>query len=136
MDSDKKEEITSKKKTSATVYSEINTVSVDDIRKKAFGTLEDDLEKTLIDKDAIMFTGPSNKMKQKEVKKEEEKEEIEKVKEELFNVYSSKERFDTIRDNVKQGEPEHFSIFLDNRYNVKVYRRIIQYLIVKPYNST
>jgi hypothetical protein len=65
----KKEEITSKKKTSATVYSEINTVSVDDIRKKAFGTLEDDLEKTLIDKDAIMFTGPSNKMKQKEVKK-------------------------------------------------------------------
>jgi hypothetical protein len=43
----KKEEITSKKKTSATVYSEINTVSVDDIRKKAFGTLEDDLEKTL-----------------------------------------------------------------------------------------
>ena len=44
----------------------------------------DDLEKTLIDKDAIMFTGPSNKMKQKEVKKEEVKEEIEKeVKEEL-----------------------------------------------------
>lgn len=80
----KKEEITSKKKTSATVYSEINTVSVDDIRKKAFGTLEDDLEKTLIDKDAIMFTGPSNKMKQKEVKKEEVKEEIEEeVKEEL-----------------------------------------------------
>lgn len=90
----KKEEITSKKKNSANVYSEINTVSVDDIRKKAFGTLEDDLEKTLIDKDAIMFTGPSNKMKQKEVKKEEVEEKEEEIKLEVEETEEVKEGID------------------------------------------
>lgn len=96
----KKEEITSKRKTPLTshIYSEPNVVSVDDIRKKAFGTLEDDLEKTLIDKDAIMFTGPSNKKKVKEVKEEvkdepkkgkKNKKEEEEVKEkEAIDIFS------------------------------------------------
>jgi hypothetical protein len=81
----KKEEITSKKKTetvNTTVNNDTNTVSVDDIRKKAFGTLEDDLEKTLIDKDAIMFTGPSNKKKEKVVKEKKEEVKVKNVVEE------------------------------------------------------
>ena len=92
----KKEEITSKKKTPLTsnVYTDQNVVSVDDIRKKAFGTLEDDLEKTLIDKDAIMFTGPSNKKKVKEEpKKEEVKEEPKKTK---------KEKKEEVKEEVKE----------------------------------
>lgn len=39
-----KEDITPKKKTSTTTYYERSSVTIDDVRKKAFGTLEDELE--------------------------------------------------------------------------------------------
>lgn len=49
----KKEEISSKKKPS-TIYSQFEKIDVDDIRKKAYGTLEDDIDKNL-SRDAIVF---------------------------------------------------------------------------------
>ena len=46
----KKDEITSKKKNSTvtTLHSELNPVNIDDIRNKAFGTLEDEIDTNLI----------------------------------------------------------------------------------------
>ena len=43
----RKDEITSKKKP-RTIYSEFDKISIEDIRKKAYGTLEDELENNLI----------------------------------------------------------------------------------------
>ena len=51
----KKEEISSKKKTPTTIYSRFDKIDVDDIRKKAYGTLEDELESNLSSRDAIVF---------------------------------------------------------------------------------
>lgn len=45
----KKEDITARKETPC--YKENHTINVDDIRKKAYGTLEDDLENTLLHDD-------------------------------------------------------------------------------------
>ena len=54
----KKDEITSKKKNSTvtTLHSELNPVNIDDIRNKAFGTLEDEIDTNLISKEDLMFT--------------------------------------------------------------------------------
>lgn len=119
----KKEEITSKKKSNVSVYSEFNTVSVDDIRKKAFGTLEDDLEKTLIDKDAIMFTGPSNKIKQKEVKKEEEKKKKKEPEEELkdeidiFSVLDEEEEMNELDKLLNSYNFDEVDINVEDKLN-------------------
>lgn len=50
----RKEEISSKKRPT-TIYSQFDKVDVDDIRKKAYGTLEDELESNLSSRDAIIF---------------------------------------------------------------------------------
>ena len=50
----KKEEISSKKKTPSTIYSQFDKIDVDDIRRKAYGTLEEELESNL-SRDAIVF---------------------------------------------------------------------------------
>ncbi|HPF82975.1 MAG TPA: hypothetical protein PLV83_02245 [Bacilli bacterium] len=50
----KKEEISSKKKPT-TIYTQFDKIDVDDIRKKAYGTLEDELEENLNDKDVVIF---------------------------------------------------------------------------------
>lgn len=49
----RKEDITSKKK--ADYYEPNRSLNVDDVRKKAFGTLEDDLESTLFGNNSILF---------------------------------------------------------------------------------
>lgn len=50
----KKEEISSRKKTPSTIYSQFDKIDVDDIRRKAYGTLEEELESNL-SRDAIVF---------------------------------------------------------------------------------
>jgi len=50
----KKEEISSRKKTPTTIYSQFDKIDVDDIRRKAYGTLEEELESNL-SRDAIVF---------------------------------------------------------------------------------
>ena len=50
----KKEEISSRKKTPSTIYSQFDKIDVDDIRRKAYGTLEEELESNL-SRDAIIF---------------------------------------------------------------------------------
>ncbi len=50
----KKEEISSKKKTTPRIYSQFDKIDVDDIRRKAYGTLEEELESNL-SRDAIVF---------------------------------------------------------------------------------
>ena len=48
-----KEDITQKKETPITYTS--TRISIDEVRKKAYGTLEDDLESTLVDNNSILF---------------------------------------------------------------------------------
>lgn len=48
-----KEDITEKKERK--VYETNTTITIDEVRKKAFGTLEDDLENTLFGKNSILF---------------------------------------------------------------------------------
>lgn len=50
----KKEEISSKKKNPSRIYSQFDKLDVDDIRRKAYGTLEEELENNL-SRDAIVF---------------------------------------------------------------------------------
>jgi len=50
----KKEEISSKKKNTPRIYSQFDKMDVDDIRRKAYGTLEEELESNL-SRDAIVF---------------------------------------------------------------------------------
>ena len=50
-----KEDITSKKKTTPTTYYDKSSVSIDDVRKKAFGTLEDELETVIPSEDYEVF---------------------------------------------------------------------------------
>ncbi|MEG0408037.1 MAG: hypothetical protein RSB77_05680 [Bacilli bacterium] len=87
----KKGEITSKKKAIATsIHSDYNSISVDDIRKKAYGTLEDELEKTLIDKETLMYTSPQ---------KEKEEPVIEQapiVSEEPIDIFAELEKADAL----------------------------------------
>ncbi len=52
----RKDEISSKKKTK-TVYTDFDKISVDDIRKKAYGTLEDELESSLTTASSLAFSG-------------------------------------------------------------------------------
>ena len=59
-----KEDITSKRQVS---LSDTASLSIDDVRKKAYGTLEDDLENTMFGSNSILFN--------KETEKEEIKEE-------------------------------------------------------------
>lgn len=51
----KKDEITHKKKTSTISYRTNEAVDIDDVRKKAYGTLEDELENNLFEKTSILF---------------------------------------------------------------------------------
>lgn len=51
----RKDEISSKKKTK-TVYTDFDKISVDDIRKKAYGTLEDELESSLSSTSSFAFS--------------------------------------------------------------------------------
>lgn len=50
-----KDDISSKKKTKTIEYRDTNIVDIDDVRKKAYGTLEDELENTLFEKTSILF---------------------------------------------------------------------------------
>lgn len=50
----KKEEISSRKKNTPRIYSQFDKMDVDDIRRKAYGTLEEELESNL-SRDAIVF---------------------------------------------------------------------------------
>lgn len=61
-----KEDISTKRPNS--IYTSSKNVTVDDIRNKAFGTLEDDLENTMFGKKSILFNDESEK---KEDKKDE-----------------------------------------------------------------
>lgn len=64
----KKDEITHKKKTSTISYRTTDTVDIDDVRKKAYGTLEDELESNLFEKTSILF---NNEVDNQEVDSEE-----------------------------------------------------------------
>ena len=50
-----KDDISSKKKPKTIEYRDNNIVDIDDVRRKAYGTLEDELENTLFEKTSILF---------------------------------------------------------------------------------
>lgn len=96
----KKEEISSKKKTS-TIYDQFEKIDVDDIRKKAFGTLEDDLENNL-SRDAIVFNDDID------AKMDDDKEitEYEEQPLDIFNELEKKDALDDLLGNYNLKEDE------------------------------
>lgn len=87
----KKEEISPKKKSTTTIYSQFDKVDVDDIRKKAYGTLEDDLEKNLTSRDAIIFNDEID------IKIEDDKE-ITDYEEQPLDIFKELEKKDALDD--------------------------------------
>ena len=86
----KKEEISSKKKPT-TVYSQFDKIDVDDIRKKAYGTLEDEVEKNLVTRDAIIFNDEIDT-------KFEDDEEITDYEEQPLDIFKELEKKDALDD--------------------------------------
>lgn len=85
----KKEEISPKKKIS-TIYSQFDKVDVDDIRNKAYGTLEDELEKNL-SRDAIIFNDEID------IKIDDDKE-ITEYEEQPLDIFKELEKKDALDD--------------------------------------
>lgn len=96
----KKEEISSKKK-SSTIYSQFEKIDVDDIRKKAYGTLEDDLENSL-SRDAIVFNDDID------AKMDDDKEitEYEEQPLDIFNELEKKDALDDLLGNYNLKEED------------------------------
>lgn len=86
----RKEEISSKKRPT-TIYSQFDKIDVDDIRKKAYGTLEDDLENTLSNRDAIIFNDDID------VRIEDDKE-ITDYEEQPINIFKELDKKDALDD--------------------------------------
>lgn len=84
-----KEDITTKKTT--TIEKTNTVITIDEVRKKAFGTLEDDLENTLFSSNSILFN-------------DEIKDEKEESKEDLFD-----ELID-VDDDIKHASSENINI--------------------------
>ena len=61
----RKEEIKTRKIVSSYEYSRNEKVDIDDVRKKAYGTLEDDLEDNLFQKTSILFSDEVEKQDEK-----------------------------------------------------------------------
>lgn len=61
----RKEEIKTRKIVSSYEYSRNEKVDIDDVRKKAYGTLEDDLEDNLFQKTSVLFSDEVEKQKEK-----------------------------------------------------------------------
>lgn len=59
----KKEDITPKKRITSENYRKPQAVTIDDVRNKAFGSLEDDLETAIFGKDSILFNNESEEEK-------------------------------------------------------------------------
>ena len=85
----KKDEITSKKQETKVVkQKEHKNVNLDDIRKKAFGSLEDELETTLESKEHLMFTAPPEKIEEEPIDIFAELESEENTLDDLLNSYT------------------------------------------------
>ena len=79
----KKDEITSKKPEKITKKpTQRANINLDDVRKKAYGTLEDDIDITLDSKEHLMFTAPPAKV----------------VEEEPIDIFAELEKEDTLDD--------------------------------------
>lgn len=65
----KKEEITSKKRIPTISYNSDEKIDIDSIRKKAYGTLEDDIDNNLFEKTSILFGDEENNQ---DIKKEDD----------------------------------------------------------------
>lgn len=91
----KKEDITTRKKTVTLdeYYSRPKTLSVDDIRNKAYGTLEDDLESTLV--------GPMGPIYEKKDELIEDNDMFEELEQEVITVPTDSE----IDDFINEEEP-------------------------------
>lgn len=91
-----KEDITSKRQVS---LSDTASLSIDDVRKKAYGTLEDDLENTMFGSNSILFNKETEEVKEETLLKdltdviELDEDEKEKVSE---NSKDDKDLFDLI----------------------------------------
>lgn len=84
----RKDEITSRKKNQTPIlHNELNPVNIDDIRNKAFGTLEDEIDTNLISNDELLF--PS-----------EQEETTEEVKEAPIDIFAELENAD--KEDVKK----------------------------------
>jgi len=61
----RKEEIVPKKRVTSYEYRGNDKVDIDDVRKKAYGTLEDDLENNLFEKTSILFSDEVDTLEEK-----------------------------------------------------------------------
>lgn len=85
----KKEEISAKKRPT-TIYTQFDKIDVDDIRRKAYGTLEDELEKALV-RDAIIFNDSIDT-------KFEDDKEITEYEEQPLDIFKELEKKDALDD--------------------------------------
>lgn len=91
-----KDDITQRQEKKTSYYHEKTTVTIDDIRKKAYGTLEDELETTLFGQKSILF---------KDEPKEDEPEDL--FKEMQEETRNENILADLIKDDLANHEPKH-----------------------------
>lgn len=90
-----KEDIVPKKEKTKSSYRHSDSLSVDDIRKKAFGTLEDELETNLFGQNSILF-------KEEPVEENDTKEALDLLQELNFEDYDQHEK--EIQEHLDQAE--------------------------------
>ena len=107
-----KDDITTKHNKKIVYHEE--KVTYDDVRKKAFGTLEDELENTLFGKNSILFSNVDNKEEYlfKELESnddvvnivDDELSEVNIIEEEMDNKMTKSELFDLIDSMYEKGD--------------------------------
>ena len=98
----KKEEISSKKKTPSTIYSQFDKIDVDDIRRKAYGTLEEELESNL-SRDAIVFNDDIDV----DMSQDKEISDYEEQSLDIFKELDKKDALDDLLNSYEVENEEH-----------------------------